>query len=131
GAAGGMGFAARGFFSATLKPGIELIMQQADMSRRLERTDLVITGEGRLDGQSLGGKTPIGVARAARKAGKPVVLLTGSLGDGWEACYTEGVTAAFALADGPTSLNDAVARTATLLEARCESLIRFWRAAGS
>jgi glycerate kinase len=131
GAAGGMGFAARSFFSATLTPGIELIMQQTGMSRRLERADLVITGEGRLDGQSLGGKTPIGVARAAYKAGKPVVVLAGSLGDGWEACYAEGVTAAFTLADGPISLNDAIARTAALLEARCESLVRLWQAAGS
>ncbi|MDR5897416.1 glycerate kinase [Halomonas vilamensis] len=131
GAAGGMGFAARAFFSATLKPGIELMMQQADMSHRLERADLVITGEGRLDGQSLSGKTPIGVARAAHKAGKPVIVLAGSLGEGWEACYAEGVTAAFALADGPMSLDEAVTRTTTLVEARCEGLIRLWQAAGS
>lgn len=129
GAAGGMGFAARAFFAADLKPGIEIIMQQADMARRLACTELVITGEGRLDGQSLAGKTPIGVARAAHKAGKPVIVLAGSLGDGWQACYAEGVTAAFALADGPMALDDAMERTASLLEARCESLISLWRAA--
>ncbi|MGE6608220.1 glycerate kinase [Halomonas sp. NPDC076908] len=128
GAAGGMGFAARAFFNATLKPGIEMIMQQADMSALLARADLVITGEGRLDGQSLAGKTPIGVSRAAQQLNKPVIVLAGSLGDGWQACLDEGVTAAFALADGPMTLEEALPRTAELLEARCESLIRLWMA---
>lgn len=128
GAAGGMGFAARAFFNATLKPGIEMIMQQADMSARLARADLVITGEGRLDGQSLAGKTPIGVSRAAQRLNKPVIVLAGSLGDGWQACLDEGVTAAFALADGPMTLEEALPRTAEHLEARCESLVRLWMA---
>lgn len=129
GAAGGMGFAARAFMGATLKPGIDMIMQQAGMAERLAQADLVITGEGKLDGQSLSGKTPIGVSRAGAAAGKPVVILAGSLGDGWQACYGEGVTAAFALADGPITLEDAVARTAELLSDRCESIARLWHAA--
>jgi len=126
GAAGGMGFAAKAFLNATLKPGIEMIMQQAGMASLLARADLVITGEGRLDGQSLAGKTPIGVSRAAKRLHKPVIVLAGSLGDGWQACFDEGVTAAFALADGPMTLADALPRTAKLLEARCESLLRLW-----
>lgn len=130
GAAGGMGFAARAFLNATLKPGIEMIMQQTDMATLLANADVVITGEGRLDGQSLAGKTPIGVARAAQRLNKPVIVLAGSLGDGWQACFNEGVTAAFALADGPISLREALPRTAELLEARCESLLRLWVAAG-
>ncbi|WGI24765.1 glycerate kinase [Halomonas alkaliantarctica] len=129
GAAGGMGFAAKAFLKATLKPGIEMIMQQADMATLLARADLVITGEGRLDGQSLAGKTPIGVSRAAKRLHKPVIVLAGSLGDGWQACFDEGVTAAFALADGPMTLTDALPRTAELLEARCENLLRLWAAA--
>ncbi|RUR27754.1 glycerate kinase [Vreelandella nanhaiensis] len=126
GAAGGMGFAARAFLGATLKPGIEMIMQQAKMPELLNNADLVITGEGRLDGQSLAGKTPIGVARAAQRLGKPVIILAGSLGDGWQACLDEGVTAAFALADGPMTLEQALPRTAELLAARCENIIRVW-----
>ncbi|WP_018918856.1 glycerate kinase [Vreelandella zhanjiangensis] len=126
GAAGGMGFAARAFLDATLMPGIEMIMQQADMPALLNNADLVITGEGRLDGQSMSGKTPIGVARAAQRLGKPVIILAGSLGDGWQACLDEGVTAAFALADGPMTLEQALPRTAELLAARCESIIRVW-----
>ena len=126
GAAGGMGFAAKAFLNASLKPGIEMIMQQADMATLLARADLVITGEGRLDGQSLAGKTPIGVSRAAQRLNKPVIVLAGSLGDGWQACFDQGVTAAFALADGPMTLQEALPRTAELLEARCENLLRLW-----
>ncbi|GAA3907336.1 glycerate kinase [Halomonas cibimaris] len=129
GAAGGMGFAARAFMGATLKPGIDMIMEQAGMAERLATADLVITGEGKLDGQSLSGKTPIGVSRAGKAAGKPVVVLAGALGDGWQACYDEGVTAAFALADGPLALENAVARTAELLADRCESIARLWHGA--
>ncbi|MGS2744805.1 glycerate kinase [Halomonas sp. LS-001] len=128
GAAGGMGFAAHVFLKATLRPGIELIMDQAGMSAHLAWADLVITGEGRLDGQSMAGKTPIGVARAAHHAGKPVIVLTGSLGDGWQAAYQHGVTAAFALVEGPATLADAMAHTGALLEARCQSLLRLWAA---
>ncbi len=128
GAAGGMGFAARGVLNATLTPGIEIIMQQAKLPSLLPGVDVVITGEGRLDGQSLSGKTPIGVARAAKRQGKPVIVLAGSLGDGWQACLDEGVTAAFALADGPMTLAEALPRTAELLAARCESITRLWLA---
>ncbi|WNL38470.1 glycerate kinase [Halomonas sp. PAMB 3232] len=127
GAAGGMGFAAASFLGATLKPGIEIIMRQANLPALIEQADLVITGEGRLDGQSLAGKTPIGVARAAKRLGKPVVVLAGSLGDGWQACFDEGVTAAFALADGPMSLEEALPRTAELLSARCEGVVRLFQ----
>lgn len=129
GAAGGMGFAARAFMGAALKPGIEMIMEQAGMAERLAKADLVITGEGKLDGQSMSGKTPIGVSRAAKAAGKPVVVLAGALGDGWQACHDEGVTAAFALADGPITLEDAMTRTAELLTDRCDSIARLWHAA--
>ncbi|MCG7577840.1 MULTISPECIES: glycerate kinase [unclassified Halomonas] len=128
GAAGGMGFAAHCFLNATLTPGIEMIMQQANVDRLLNDADVVITGEGRLDGQSLAGKTPIGVARAAKRQGKPVIVLAGSLGDGWQACTDEGVTAAFALADGLMTLEQALPRTAELLADRCESIARLWLA---
>ncbi|BBI64109.1 hypothetical protein HSBAA_54150 [Vreelandella sulfidaeris] len=126
GAAGWDGVCCKSIFKCDVKTGIEMIMQQANMATLLARADLVITGEGRLDGQSLAGKTPIGVSRAAQRFNKPVIVLAGSLGDGWQACFDEGVTAAFALADGPMTLNNALPRTAELLEARCESLLRLW-----
>lgn len=125
GAAGGMGFAARTFLGAELRPGIELVMAQVGVEALLADADLVITGEGQLDGQSLAGKTPVGVARLARRHGVPVVILAGRLAPGWQAAFDEGVTAAFALADGPMALDDALTRCAELLADRAESLVRF------
>ncbi|MFC0337999.1 glycerate kinase [Kushneria avicenniae] len=127
GAAGGMGFAALAFLNATLRPGIELVMEQVDFEQALKRTDLVITGEGRLDGQSLSGKTPIGVSRAAQRQGVPCVVLAGKLDSGWEKALAEGVTAALALADGPMGLEEALERTPELLTARCASIVRLWQ----
>ncbi|APE30568.1 glycerate kinase [Halomonas aestuarii] len=129
GAAGGMGFAARAFLGAGLRPGIELVMAQAEVETLMADADLVITGEGQLDGQSLSGKTPVGVSRAARRHGVPVVILAGRLAPGWQAAFDEGVTAAFALADGPMALDEALARCADLLADRTESLVRCWLAA--
>lgn len=127
GAAGGMGFAARTFLGAELRPGIDLVMHQVGFRQRLERADLVITGEGRLDGQSIAGKTPIGLARCAREMGVPVVVLAGSLGEGWQSAYNEGVTAALALADGPMGLDEALLRCAELLSDRSESALRLFQ----
>ena len=129
GAAGGMGFAARAFLGAELRPGIELVMEQVGFSGLLADADLVITGEGQLDGQSLAGKTPVGVARAAQARGVPVVVLAGRLAPGWQAAMAEGVTAAFALADGPMALEEALARCAELLADRAESTVRLFIAA--
>ncbi|MGM1053844.1 MAG: glycerate kinase [Pseudomonadota bacterium] len=129
GAAGGMGFAARAFLGAELRPGIELVMEQVGFAALLADADLVITGEGQLDGQSLAGKTPVGVARAAQARGVPVVVLAGRLAPGWQAAMAEGVTAAFALADGPMALDEALARCAELLADRAESAVRLFIAA--
>jgi glycerate kinase len=131
GAAGGMGFAARAFLGAELRPGIELVMAQAGFEALLAEADLVITGEGQLDGQSLAGKTPVGVARAARARGVPVVVLAGRLAPGWQAALEEGVTAAFALADGPMALEEALERCAELLADRAESTVRLFTAGRS
>ena len=126
GAAGGMGFAACAFLGAELRPGIELVMTQLGFRQRLELADLVITGEGRLDGQRMAGKTPIGIARCAREMGVPVVVLAGSLGEGWQLAYDEGVTAVLALADGPLALDEALLRCAELLSDRAVSVLRLF-----
>lgn len=124
GAAGGMGFAARAFLAATLRPGIELVMEHVGFDALLDEVDLVITGEGQLDGQSLAGKTPIGIARRAQAKNVPTIVLAGRLGDGWQAAYDQGIVAAFALADGPMALGEALIRTPELLTDRAESLMR-------
>ncbi|WP_121173765.1 glycerate kinase [Kushneria sinocarnis] len=128
GAAGGMGYAALAFCGARLRPGIELVMETVGFDSLLQLADLVITGEGQLDGQSLAGKTPIGVSRRACRDGIPTVALVGRLGEGWQAVHEEGMTAAFALADGPLSLDDALSRCTELLTDRAESVARLFTA---
>ncbi|WP_016855590.1 glycerate kinase [Halomonas smyrnensis] len=124
GAAGGMGYAAMAFLGATLKPGIQVVIEQAALADKLEGADLVITGEGRLDGQSLSGKTPIGVARLAKSQGVPAIVLAGQLAGGWREAYEQGVTAAFSLTDGPMPLATAIRQTPSLLSDRCEAVVR-------
>jgi glycerate kinase len=77
GAAGGLGFGLMAFCGAKLRPGVEVVMEAVGFRDRLQEADLVITGEGKLDEQSLHGKVPAGVLRAAREAGAPVAILCG------------------------------------------------------
>jgi glycerate kinase len=97
------------------------------LAEALHGADLLITGEGRLDAQSLHGKTPVGVARIARAAGVPVIALAGSLGEGYQALYEVGIDAAFSLTSGPQSLEQAMAGTGVELQARACDLARMWR----
>lgn len=129
GAAGGLGFAARAFLHAGFRPGIELVAELSGLADAVEGADLVITGEGRLDSQSLHGKTPVGVARIAYAAGVPVVALAGSLGEDYQALYAAGIDAAFALSPGPQSLEQAMTSAAAELQARAGDLARLWRMA--
>ncbi|ONM42471.1 glycerate kinase [Halopseudomonas pachastrellae] len=130
GAAGGLGFAARAVLRAGFRPGVELVAELSGLAQAMQGADLVITGEGRLDGQSLHGKTPVGVARLARTAGVPVIALAGSLGEGYQRLYAEGIGAAFSLAPGPLSLEQAMQQAADQLSARAADLARLWQIAG-
>lgn len=129
GAAGGLGFAALAILRARFRPGIELVAEVCGLARAIQGADLVITGEGRLDGQSLHGKTPVGVARIAQAAGVPVIALAGSLGEGYQRLYEAGIDAAFSLTPGPMALDYAMAHAATQLQARAADLARLWRVA--
>ena len=129
GAAGGLGFAARVFLKASFRPGIELVAELSGLAAAMANADLVITGEGRMDAQTLHGKTPVGVARVARAAGVPVIALSGSLGDNYQALYEAGIEAAFSLAPGPLSLEQAMAGAAGELQARATDIARLWRLA--
>ena len=79
------------FSNAKLRPGIDLVAGAIRLPMRLSGCDLVITGEGRTDGQTLHGKAPMGVVREARKQGIPVIVISGSVGPGAEALLGEGV----------------------------------------
>ena len=127
GAAGGMGFAAKAFLNASFRPGVEVVAQLVGLAEAVQGADLVITGEGRFDAQTLRGKTPFGVARVARAAGVPVVVIAGTLGEGYQEMYAQGVDAAFSLASGPMTLEQACTDAAALLSDRARDIGLLWQ----
>jgi glycerate kinase len=115
GAAGGIAAGLHAYLGATLHPGTELVLSTLDYQKHLQQCDVVITGEGKLDLQTLGGKGPYGLALQARQAGKLVVGLAGAIPrQGLE--RFEAFDALFALADGPMALEEALRDSTTLLE---------------
>ncbi|MDQ2138852.1 glycerate kinase [Alcaligenaceae bacterium B3P038] len=131
GAAGGTGFALQAFVQAQFRPGIELVAELTGLAATVADADLVFTGEGRMDAQTLRGKTPAGVARVAQQAGVPVVAIAGSLGPGYDALYAAGLTAAVSLACGPMTLKEACDRAGDLLTERARDMSRLWLAGRS
>ncbi|MBX8517925.1 glycerate kinase [Pseudomonas cichorii] len=130
GAAGGMGFAAKAYLKASFRAGVEVVADLTGLEQALVGADLVITGEGRFDAQTLRGKTPFGVARVAARHQVPVIVLAGTLGEGYERLYEHGISAAFALASGPMTLDEACRNAASLLHDRARDLARVWCLAG-
>lgn len=126
GAAGGMGFAAKAYLNASFRPGVEVVADLTGLADALEDADLVITGEGRFDAQTLRGKTPFGVARMAQRKNVPVIVLAGTLGEGYADLYAHGISAAFAVTSGPMTLEFACANAATLLHDRARDIARVW-----
>ncbi len=129
GAAGGLGFAAKAFLSAQFRAGVEVVAELVGLDAAVRGADLVITGEGRFDAQTLRGKTPFGVARIARQHKIPVIVIAGTLGDGYEQMYAHGVDAAFALPSAPMSLEQACSEAPRLLRERAADIARLWRTA--
>lgn len=95
GAAGAMGAGMAAFFGARLSPGIDIVLDTVGFDEAIANADVIFTGEGRLDSQSLRGKVVIGVARRASKQGKPVIAVVGGADYGAEAAWDAGVTAVF------------------------------------
>jgi glycerate kinase len=124
GAAGGLGAALLLFTSATLRPGIEVVLEAIHFTRHLESADLVLTGEGLTDAQTARGKAPIGVAKAAQAAGKPVICLSGGLGPGYQDIFSHGVNAAMPIPPRCMTLEDCIAAGAPLLEEAAARLCR-------
>jgi glycerate kinase len=125
GAAGGTTAAFLGFSHATVRPGVEVVAELAGLHAALEAADLVITGEGRADAQTLSGKAAMGVATLAAARRTPVILLTGGLGPGAEALAAVGaLTLVQPIPDGPMDLATAMAATARLLADAAERVAR-------
>ncbi|WP_318481742.1 glycerate kinase [Photobacterium leiognathi] len=116
GAAGGMGAALLGLFNAQLRPGIEIVMDAVNLADALKDADLVITGEGRIDSQTIHGKTPIGVARAAKRFNKPVIGIAGSLSYDCNVVHEHGIDAVFSVVPRSVSLAEALAEAAINVE---------------
>lgn len=109
GAAGGLGFAFLfGLENVELKSGIDIVLNAIQLDKELKNADIVVTGEGRLDGQSAMGKVPVGVAKAGKKNGCKVIALAGSVADDAAACNKEGIDAFFPIIKGATTLNEAM-----------------------
>ena len=108
GAAGGLGFAFLAFTNATLKSGIQIILEEIDIENDIKNADIVVTGEGRLDSQTVMGKAPIGVAKLAKKYGKKVVAFSGCVTEDAEVCNEHGIDAYFPIVRGVTTLEDAL-----------------------
>ena len=113
GAAGGLGFAFRTFLYGELVSGSKLIIEETGLIKYMEKADMVITGEGCLDGQTVMGKAPICVARLAKACGrqgeaKQVIAFAGKLGEGAEACREHGIDAYFEIGRGAASLEEAM-----------------------
>lgn len=128
GAAGGAGFAALALLNAKIRPGIELILELVDFDRRIVGADLVVTGEGSLDDQSLAGKAPVGVARAAARSGVPVVAVAGRLQLSPQQLRQAGIEAAYALTDLEPDLNQCIANASPLLRQLGAHVAKEWLA---
>lgn len=125
GAAGGLGFGLLSFTNASVRSGFDIVSEALDLPSRVAESDLVITGEGRIDRQTLEGKGPAGVAALARQAGVPVLGFGGSLDD--EAALASCFDGLCSIGSGPMSLVEAMARGAELLEraaARAAGILR-------
>lgn len=108
GAAGGLGFAFLTFTNAVLESGIKIVLEETKLEQYIQDADIVITGEGRLDGQTAMGKAPVGVAKLAGKYKIPVLAFAGSVTEDAGKCNEEGIHAFFPILRGITTLEDAM-----------------------
>ncbi|EEY99625.1 glycerate kinase [Vibrio sp. RC586] len=126
GAAGGMGAALLAYTHATLRPGIEIVLETVGLVHQVCDADLVITGEGRIDSQTVHGKTPMGVAKVAKRFDVPVVALAGCTGDNYQAVYQCGIDAVFAAVPRAMSLEEALKESDFNLADLAENVARLW-----
>jgi len=125
GAAGGLGAGLLAFLKAKLVPGVQLILEAGNMEDILRKgANLVITGEGAINRQTVYGKTPIGVAKLAQKYDIPVIAIVGSMEPGAEIVYSQGIDAVMPITPGPISLAEAMERAEELMPAAAERAMR-------
>jgi len=124
GAAGGLGFAMLAFFGAALRPGIGMVMEAANLRERLRKADLCITGEGRLDGQTLCGKAPLGVARLCREVKVPCIAIAGTIDETARPALAEHFAEMRSLQRPGLLVEECIGDAARLLAAAGEAALR-------
>ena len=127
GAAGGMGGGMSAFFSARLQMGIDTVLETTGFEVLAEGADMIFTGEGRIDGQSLRGKVVIGVARKAKKMGIPVIAIVGDIGDDITAAYDEGVSGIFSINRVAVPYKEARPRAKDDMRLTMDNILRFMK----
>lgn len=125
GSAGGMGAGMVAFFNSKLQMGIDVILNTVGFDKLAENASLILSGEGKMDTQSLSGKVVIGVARRAKKLGVPLVAIVGDIGDGIEQAYEEGVSGVFSINRVARDFKDVKHRSKDDLALTVDNLMRF------
>lgn len=108
GAAGGLGFAFLAYTNAVLESGIKIVLEETNLEKYVKEADLVVTGEGRLDGQTVFGKAPVGVAKIAKSYGKPVIAFAGAVAKEAGLCNDYGIDAFFPILRNVQTLQEAM-----------------------
>ena len=129
GAAGGCAAGLHGLLGAELASGFELLAELSHLELEIKEADLVITAEGRIDGQSLEGKLPVGVAKLAKKHHKPIVVLAGSIGENLDPLYALGINSIFSIQNGPCTLKESMNSAAELIESTAQRVFRLFQTA--
>lgn len=126
GAAGGLGGGLMAFLNAEIRPGIEIVMELTGFREKVREADLIITGEGATDFQTMFGKVPYGVAQVAGEYGKPVICISGTLGNGYQKLFDAGINAFFSIVNRPMTLAEAMERGEELLETTAENVMNIY-----
>lgn len=122
-----MGAALLGLLNAELKPGVEIVINALQLAKLVADASLVITGEGRLDSQSISGKTPIGVARCAKQFQKPVIALAGGLTPDHQIVHQHGLDAVFSVLTRIATLPEALQEAEYNLRVSARNIASIWK----
>ena len=113
--------------NVNLKAGVQIVMEATRLAQYAEQADLIITGEGRMDSQSIHGKTPIGVAKTAKQFGKPVIAIVGCLREDYEVVYDHGIDAVFPIIRQLASLEDTLRLGYANLVSTAQNIARLYQ----
>ena len=115
------------FMGGTLKPGVDIVLDTVSLVDKLKGADLVITGEGGIDFQTIYDKAPIGVAKLAKTLSIPTIALAGLLGKDFHVVHKDGIESAFSIVNGPMTLENASSNAHKLIVESTEQVMRLLR----